>query len=546
MPVPEALVHLDTNPAQVSRTDEAGRFAIYGIVREQVLVRVAAKGFLGERVEVGCSAGNSVLRDFALTRPTHAEGRIVNVHGEAIAGAFVAASAVAVHNPRERVVTDASGRFDFPRLRPGKARIYAVADGYAGRASAPFEARPGDGVSGLVIRLKRGGSVEGRLFFDGPPPTNTAICLQALDPGPTPEGGFVVGFLASASVERDGVFGFRDVPPGRYRVVAWLDHHYRRFPDVFQVIAGETTRTVVHVADVRRCEGTVVDDRGRPVPHARVRLQSDDPAHVKSQAYTDLQGRFLFFGAPARPFRLAADVEEGELVPASIEAHADQAGVRIALQRRYPLTGRVVFAADDAPARFFWVRVHPHSPSDGATRAKRYFSSADGRFRLEHQSDVWGHPRLPRGRFDIEAGTDRGQVSRLACDVTAGVPTAVTLSLDAGGNIRGVVLGPDGRPAPFARVQVVEEAGHRSVAPRLTLETPRNGRFALHSLRPGRYRIHARHEGRDSPPIVVDVHREETAKVRVRIRPGPGADRRPVRPDMTRAPARPTRAMGRR
>jgi hypothetical protein len=198
----------------------------------------------------------------------------------------------------------------------------------------------------------------------------------------------------------------------------------------------------------------------------------------------------------------------------------------------------VVFAADGAPARFFWVRVHPHSPSDGAPRAKRYFSSADGRFRLEHQSDVWGHPRLPRGSFDIEAGTDRGQVSRLVCDVTAGVPTSVTLVLEAGGNIRGVVLGPDGRPAPFARVQVVERSGHGSVAPRLTLETTRKGRFALHSLRPGRYRIHARHEGRESPPIGVTVRREVTAKVRIRIRSGASAGRRPVRPDPTGAPGR--------
>jgi hypothetical protein len=115
-----------------------------------------------------------------------------------------------------------------------------------------------------------------------------------------PEAGGVVRHATSGA---DGAYQFESVPDGTYRVdfnIQGFDsirrNHVRVRPDgtatvdaTLLVSAICDCVTVIDAAELRERSGRVVDESGRPLPHARLEITSPLRREV---GYADSQGRF--------------------------------------------------------------------------------------------------------------------------------------------------------------------------------------------------------------------------------------------------------------
>ena len=122
------------------------------------------------------------------------------------------------------------GRWVIPTAPPGRYAI--VARAASGRGGGGASGSPpndlfalldlhvtGDDVSGLVLHLRPGSTVSGRVVFDGrslPAPTDVSAVRVAITPVP----GSVLGGAAQTASAGDGTFTFSGLAPGPYRFTA--------------------------------------------------------------------------------------------------------------------------------------------------------------------------------------------------------------------------------------------------------------------------------------------------------------------------------------
>ncbi len=162
-------------------------------------------------------------------------GRVIGPDGQPLAFVQVSTAQVSPLNPfMVPVRTQADGSFVLPALVPGSFTLVARGalpgtEQTRGQFSQgppvplwayePVTLSPGATVDGLVLELRQGRSIRGRLMFgdaarSGPAP-NVSGLLMTLAPDDTNTN--IVGMTASAPAA-DGAFEFPGVAPGRYRI----------------------------------------------------------------------------------------------------------------------------------------------------------------------------------------------------------------------------------------------------------------------------------------------------------------------------------------
>ena len=259
-------------------------------------------------------------------------GRVLEADtGAPIAGAQVVAFP---SEPRHSMqapptaTTDANGRYQFDTLSSGRYHITVHKPGFAplDRPQLEVEVKEGARHADVDVRLQKGAVITGRVLDESGEPVvsaNVMILRRPRHAAVAARGDRLIPGGPSAQTNDLGEFRLFGLAPGDYYVGVVADSPFRVAPaqrdtasqltyfpgtadraaaQPITVAAGQTVGDIIIrmvTAPVFRVEGVAVDEEGRPVSNAVVRLDTGEVdervmfmmSH-QQQARTDAAGRF--------------------------------------------------------------------------------------------------------------------------------------------------------------------------------------------------------------------------------------------------------------
>lgn len=299
----------------------------------------------------------------------------------------------------------------------------------------------------------------------------------------------------SVLTNAEGEFQIDGAPPAeKTTLLARAEGFVDGSSEELRVTTGsEVTGVTIMLGTGGTLQGTVYGADGNPLSGASVRVinwtpnqgrQDFVPTWQLQRAEAKLSGddgSFTVDGIKPGPILVGIDAPghlmrvEKNLVAAEGEVSG---GHSFRLDRGMVISGRVV-DEDGMPVACenIWINQQRQErntipqPTNSNTS-----SSADGNFTLD---------RLPPGTYDIRARAD-GYAPEVREGVAAGT-TGVLITLQKGRKIAGVVLLPDGSPAPNVWVSVQGEGGNNQ-----SDQTDEDGRFEVKNLKAGTCTVSAR------------------------------------------------------
>lgn len=241
--------------------------------------------------------------------------------------------------------TDQDGRYRFDGVVPGRYRITVRKGGFAqpqGPELPELNLGSGERRDDFDVTLQKGAVIVGRVLDDAGEPVLEArvMVLQKapLPPGAMSGGGPALRPAGSSGMTNDlGEFRLFSLPPGEYYVQAMAGPHFEGSqsargttmlptyfpgtsdPTAAQPIAigpGQTSADVVirmMSAPAFQLSGVIVDQQGRPVENAMVRLVVDDPNRAMmfmmgpwGQSRSDASGKFSIENVTSGNYTLVA------------------------------------------------------------------------------------------------------------------------------------------------------------------------------------------------------------------------------------------------
>ncbi|HEY8206592.1 MAG TPA: carboxypeptidase regulatory-like domain-containing protein [Myxococcaceae bacterium] len=376
-------------------------------------------------------------------------------------------------------VTDEAGAFRFEAPRPGTYELRRVAaEGFApyevGAFQGPirFVARPGAAVSGIELELAPLIRCTGLVYRDDEPVEGARVRCSGGDDG----------LIDEVTTGADGSYSIRCVRMHLLTVAGeqWIQGAQSvgsSLPCRWDVdLPSEPLREPL--ARERILNVRVIDVRGQPVPRAIVICRSVEPDETSIQ-----QRSRSWQGEPGSWYRadesgaFRCGVLEGK------EASAFVPGVPGSERRTAPDTSELTLEVpsvgslrgrvrdfDGAPVPSFRVSAR----SDDGQSYDRPFISADGSFDLGEVIPGRYRVRADRPGFPSSEGAE--------IEVSPGTPAEVTLTLQEGLSVHGVVLDAATR-GPIAGARIASPGESSLAAPvgltRVSATTDFNGRFAL-------------------------------------------------------------------
>ncbi len=458
-------------------------------------------------------AGGPRTQDFVLVPGGVIRGDVVTRDGKPVPQAIVEASGGRSRGGRghhAQTRTDDNGKFMLRGL--GSGAISLTASGKLGSTSAPVVVEIGiaEQVDNIKIIVDRAYSISGRVVEKGKQTGVAGVMTAAfsmaggtgMSPEPTPD---------------DGSFEIVGLKPGTYILIAISESMMPEMGKSVEVVDKDVTGVVVELA-----AGVTLSGRVEPPAVATLGLELDPSkigignmfeviktVFVRGESAAD--GTFALKHVPPGMFTLVASVTDGRRgkLPVVV-ADVDQQGLVIQLEPRASIAGRVV---DPSGAAVVGVHVDARV-GDGKTafvmtEAGRGggLTASDGSFKVVG---------LEAGTANVSVSDDQGKLAwaDTAHKEKPNAPqtfelakgqalTGVVLTVEArDGTIRGIVLGPDKKPAGDAWVsayhrrdktdaddkmrEVMQEFGDARVQPTLT---GADGKFVFDHLRRGTYEL---------------------------------------------------------
>lgn len=404
--------------------------------------------------------GSPLALDVVLSRGRTAYGAVQDGGGRPVEGARVelvrsrvGCTAAGTEPPLAedglyRSTTSKDGRFDIPSLPPGWFDLRIEGDGFAPLERTGVEIPAGAGLLDL-----------GRLFVE----RGIVLAGRVVDPEGQPLSGAEVWVVPNAP--RDWTAYYREGPaavsgPDGQFTLADLPREGRIGLDVCREGFLAESRTIrdldmeplrIVLDPAVRIAGRVADPTGAPVAGAQIRAwlsgeSPDRPVSIRpcrlldASAETDAEGRFSLEALPPgwwtvraeAPGWLSAETERRQIL-----AGAGLEGMEIVLGEGAVLAGRVL-APDGGPLAGAEVRAYSEQSDPRTTTA------GDGIYHLAG---------VEPGERTVEATHPDHEFASRTVEIASG-DNRLDLQLGASrrSEIRGRVLGPDGRPLAGARV----------------------------------------------------------------------------------------------
>lgn len=387
--------------------DDEGRFAFTDLPAGHCQLRAAA----AEHVAVGPAGGRPtevvVSADRGLGGVSLALDRAGSVSGTVLSGdapvGDATLSVLYVEAPGEDgafslspdETTDAAGRFTLAGLGPGRLQVLAEKDDFALAESDEIFLRPGQAVTGVVIRLAGGGDILGVVVDPaGRPVEDARVRLAARG---------TRGVRRTTTDPRGG-FSFAGVSPGAATLmVAALGFEELRQGEV-AVVAGEETEVTLVLRPQAGFGGIVLSPQRAPVSGAAVYVlpagATLPEGHVplRPETYTGEDGRFWI----GRPLQGATELYAthpswgpSERLPAP-EPGGE---IELVLSAGGRLVGNVVDSRGGPVPRFSAWLIAFRPPEGGRTR-----SGGLPRVEVNDASGVFAFGGLAPGTYDLRIG----------------------------------------------------------------------------------------------------------------------------------------------
>lgn len=449
------------------RTDADGRFALgplpdvaYGLVASSPgLMPLYLPEVLPAELE----------EDLVLPAPRRLIGQVL------AAGRPVAGAQVHVEDTSHVTTTDAEGRFAIEPLSPGG---YLVRGEHAGQHALAQVSLEENLEVKTTLRLGALFFIEGTVHDEAGAPVAGAT-IAGMHRG-------MVLSLPAVTTSADGRFRMGALPAGPALLTVQSEQYLDTFREEYLTpstppLTFTLTRAVI-------VEGLVTDSEGRPLKDADVRASRQpkprDPVTASDVepdsevdldlADSDAEGRFrLKLPAPGRHF---LTVSTPLHIPLTLEVDAPATGVHFRLREGATLQGTVVDARGE-PLADVDLRIGHGTGSPGP--GLDAVSDDAGSFELAG---------LAPGTYALEASLKVGGAEHQA-SLTVEVPgpgtVQVTLRMDTGQSVSGIVVDEQGRPIPDAEVEAYaffREAEEYPGGAPATATTGPDGRFTVHHL----------------------------------------------------------------
>ena len=434
-----------------------GKYAV-AVAEGQLMVEVSSPDYAAQSryVEVGPSGA---VADFQLVPGGAIEGIVRDARTkEAVAGAIVLArrdggGMMRLAEGGMRVAkSGADGRFRLGGLRPGAYELGAAADVRSSKSPTVIGIGVAEQVADVEVLISAGPTVSGGVVDEtGAPVPNIAVSANGEGPGRGTE----------EKTNAKGEFTLTGLGAGRYFALA-MDDTFA--PDGFtpfevrdadvkglQIKVRRAAQIVGHVEPRQVCEVSHEidpEEMGRGMPR------------FLAPVTTGADGVFRIGPASSGKATLTARCARGDQGSMTVAVSVGMPEVVLNVKPGASIAGRVV-DGDAKPVGGVTVMATKQGPSQSTmivngmvTSGVQALTSANGAFILH---------ALPAGTYQLRV-LDRGRPVRLRgkpIEVTVGATDKKTggeVAIDRpNGVIRGVVMGPDGKPLADAWVSVQQD-----------------------------------------------------------------------------------------
>lgn len=365
--------------------------------------------------------------------------------------------------------TDELGRFELPRIAPGRLRVSVSADGYSYTESRELELEDGQSLNDLVIDLSPGGALVGDVLDTDGRPISGATLVASGGGLDRPR-----RFLSSP----DGAFRADALPRGDLQIRASAPGFASQ---TLNVEIGEGLQNLDVVLDrASGYLGVVLDHLGTPTSPVWIYglekvATNQQTGRFELPLNADSANPELTFISPFHP-PLKTSVSPGEETTVQFE----DGGY---------IEGRVVDERGRGIAAYM-VGITGHQVEQPAPYAATIFPTNP----IHHSDGVFRYGPLRTGKYTVGAmvqGVGRGE-SKLI-EVQAGRTVGgVEIEIATGGEIRGTVHAADGKPLAKARIDLFEPTSQFRVQP---VFTNASGEFVLKGVPAGRRSVRASLQG---------------------------------------------------
>jgi|GEM_PF-2500563 len=401
------------------------------------------------------------------------------------------------------VKTQADGTFILPMVPAGGSVIGLVSSPGFGSPEITWDLS-----SPVTMRLPRAGGIRGSLVSaeKNAPLAGVELKLQLKSGSGEPgAGSFGVEYSATSQSINDGLFHFKDVPPGKYTIESPLEpthHYYAETSKPFVVKADETTSGLsIPVRKAIAIRGRIVDsESNNGVEGTQIaisRTTENGRTAWDSSVITKADGFYEIYVKPGRlsvsAFNSPMNYLPGPRLSESKELTED---VRLSDGQLYPastVSGTVLNEAGKAVPAATVYSLGPSRRGLGQIQTNQ-----EGEFTIQRLYPGVTIPVLARTE---DAVTD-GPLDIVPKDLKG--PIQLTVSKAKVCRVRGMVIDQSGRPIENAQVLIKWQKRYKSNRSQIsgvesTLEkrsTDAEGRFESTALWPGQmYRVEVRARG---------------------------------------------------
>lgn len=317
---------------QMATTDDEGRYMLESLPPGHRTLEATHPDYGTARRQTELRVGENSL-DITLEGGSEVSGRVVDDTGMPVPGAQVWLYSLGGPRPLS-TMSQSDGSFRFAAVAAGDYRAGVDKEGFARSERVPVTVS-GSSVSGLELRLSRGGALVGRIT--GVEPAELSR-VQVVAWGR--------GMPVGGRVEPDGSYRIDRMTEGEWRVRAELPGTPLYAEGTVRLEPG-AAEARLDLEMERGLELSVrVRRNGAPVPGETLFLEG--PARRRAIGETDVDGRHRFSGLAAGSYRVQLeDPSGGPGQEERVDLQTDRE-ILIDLQTG-EVTGRVVDAADASP-----------------------------------------------------------------------------------------------------------------------------------------------------------------------------------------------------